>query len=93
MTRCAVRYVSMAKCESCGAEINWTRMMSGTTLPLDPLPSADGVIQLLSSGHARVIPTEDREHFKHVLRYHSHYATCPVLAEQRKGRPKSKPDA
>jgi len=81
----------VTKCDRCGAEIRWVRMLSGTSLPIDVLPAADGIIQILSSSHARVIPTEDRAAFAHVQRFHSHHATCPVLAELRKGRPRKEP--
>jgi hypothetical protein len=39
--------LAMNTCQSCGAEIQWTRTAEGHSIPLDKVPVADGTIELV----------------------------------------------
>lgn len=61
----------MSKCKSCGAQIMWTRMDSGKSMPLDAEPEKRIV---MTAASARVVDT-----------YTSHFTTCPNADAHRKG--------
>jgi len=53
----------MAKCRSCGAEINWCEMASGKQMPLN---AKEMLMIQVNDGIGEVIPV-----------YMPHFATCP----------------
>ncbi len=75
-------------CRSCGQTIQWVRMESGKSMPIDPLPPTDGgTIWLAKPMDPRDPPDA------HVLRkgqtsnlplYRSHFMTCPNAQRHRK---------
>lgn len=71
--------MSMGRCKSCGAEIEWVRTTKGNNMPLDPIPVAGGNIEMLINGRAQVVePDEDK------IRSVSHFATCPEAQSHRR---------
>lgn len=66
----------MTRCRSCGAEIHWVRTVTGATMPIDALPAKDGnVLVDTETGEATVLGRP--EDYAHLVRYKSHFATCP----------------
>ena len=72
------------KCSSCGASIIWCKTESGKAMPLDAEPVPDGNIQLDSQGQATYMKKGDDERWHNVVRFKSHFATCPNAATHRK---------
>ncbi len=75
--------IQLGLCRSCGAPILWARTKGkDKPIPLDPAPTLDGNVYLLSDGTAVYVPgpaTNDAR-----LRYISHFATCPDRDRWRK---------
>lgn len=85
----------MSTCRGCGAEITWTRTMTGRRMPIDPEPVEDGNIRLLGTNFvgeeiARVTTKAER---RQAIRegkplYRSHFnETCSRAGEFRKALP------
>lgn len=82
----------MSACRSCKAAIIWARTAAGRLMPLDAQPRADGNIQLLPDGTARVLGKDDLADLDrraalegHVARlYVSHFATCELASAHRR---------
>lgn len=71
----------MARCRSCGKEINWSRTMKDKPIPIDPEPVLGGNVILEANGAlARVVKPDPG-----VRRFVSHFSTCPNAAHHRKG--------
>lgn len=66
---------TIARCNSCDAQIVWAVTDSGKRMPVDAAPVVDGRLRLLHiDGQVRVRYVQD-----HVVvdRYRAHFATCP----------------
>ncbi len=72
----------MAKCRSCGATIWWVKTTRGKAMPIDPVETTEGNINLCE-GVAHVLGPIEQEPGK--AYYTSHFATCPHAARHRKG--------
>lgn len=85
-----------AACSSCRASIIWTRTTTGSRMPVDPVPVADGNVALVvrgadGAGLTAIVLKSRRD--AHLLsgaltagpRYKSHFATCPNADKHRKG--------
>ncbi len=78
-----------AECRSCGKPIIWTVTKNDKKMPVDWLPTAAGNVglgpaQATDRGMAPtsfVIPAADTTT---LVRYTSHFATCPNAAEHRR---------
>jgi hypothetical protein len=87
-----------ARCASCEAPVLWAvTATTGSRMPLDPEPRADGTIALIGSADdveaplALVLrPSQLREARNHGAPrlYRSHFASCPHAARWRRPRPK-----
>lgn len=85
-----------AACSSCGRLIIWAVTKNGKPMPVDARAVGNGNIELVPAGDPREPPAAlmldkqgEREispGVKHspMLRYVSHFATCPNAAEHRK---------
>lgn len=79
----------MATCSSCGAEIIWRRMHTGSRMPIDPEPHPEGNILLGSAtGTSQVLSKEARKNHKAAGTplYRSHFVTCTRPEQHRKKR-------
>jgi hypothetical protein len=73
----------MVTCSTCGAKIVWVETERGKSMPLDVGKVLGGNVEVdggLVGGIARVVKPEPD-----VLRYVSHFVTCPQAAKHRKG--------
>lgn len=70
--------MALAKCEECGASIQWQRTPAGAKMPIDLRPHEDGNVSL-ETGLAVVLTHEGLEDCKRrgVRRFRPHFATCP----------------
>lgn len=77
--------MNTSQCRSCGAEIIWCKMATGSNMPVDAAPVEYGGNIVLRDGVAHVLkkgePSEADE-----KRYKSHFATCPNGPAHRKGK-------
>lgn len=77
-----------ARCRSCDAVVVWRTTDKDRSMPLDPIPSRKGNIQLLEGGRCRVLTgpelTEARE--RGIKLYLSHFVTCLHADEHRKAK-------
>lgn len=74
----------MSKCKGCGAPIAWAEWSSsGSPIPLDPNPNANGNLALVAGKVHRYGPEDER-----LLRerYMPHHATCPKADDFRPSR-------
>lgn len=74
----------MPTCKTCGAKIVWVETEAGKSIPLDAEKVLGGNVEVeggLVGGIARVVKPEPD-----VLRYVSHFATCPHARAHRKAR-------
>lgn len=69
----------MSNCRACGAEIIWRRTEANDRpIPLDAEPDANGNVELLDDGRARVHAAGQSAMFDvQPVRYMPHHATCP----------------
>jgi len=68
----------MSLCKWCGGRIRWVVTESGSTMPLDPDPNADGNV-VIEGGRARVLSAiEHGQPAGHTARWMPHHATCPA---------------
>lgn len=77
----------MSKCKSCGADILWIKMVSGTSMPVDAEPV------MYTEGTKDVIVTPDGNvtrgnitKYGESKGYVSHFATCPNAGRHRSNR-------
>ena len=83
------REKEMSRCRSCGAEINWIRMASGKSMPVDPylrsMIKGEGRDTLVTEDgaviHGRLAAYEDGAN---ASGYISHFSTCPNADSHRK---------
>jgi hypothetical protein len=75
--------LTVARCSSCGAEIEWAETRAGNKLPLDVGSFEDGNILVAEHFDGRVIATVTRTGGGD---RRSHFATCPNAGEHRKSR-------
>ena len=71
--------MSMGRCKSCGAQIEWVLTVKGHNMPLDVTPIAGGNIKILDNGRAQVVDTHPD-----VIRSVSHFTTCPEANAHRR---------
>ncbi len=72
----------MARCRSCGADIVWARHhVTKSIMPLEIDPGGTWTIDI-GSEVARPATAEDST----LVRYTSHFATCPNAAQHRRAR-------
>lgn len=73
----------MATCKSCGAEVWWKLTKNDKRMPVDPVPSDQGNVQLVGD-LAIVLTAEQLEQNTGPL-HRSHFATCPEAKSHRRG--------
>ncbi len=71
----------MPACSGCGADIVWGITKSGARMPVDPEPVNGGN---LVKTHADPLMVKVVRPEPDVMRYVSHYVTCPYAARFRK---------
>jgi len=71
-------------CRSCNAAIFWARSEYGKRTPIDAAPHPEGNLVVVG-GTARVL-RKGQAAPEGVLRYRSHFATCPERQLWRKAR-------
>lgn len=78
----------MTDCRSCGAPIRWARTSTGKRMPVDAEPNPDGNVTLIppleSADFPLAVVSSERD--PSVIRYTSHFATCPNADAHRKPR-------
>jgi hypothetical protein len=75
----------MNLCRSCGAEIQWVKLESGKTMPVDAYPAKNGNILVKPGGMGAVMTKEELEVVRPRTPLHlSHFSTCPNAAQHRK---------
>lgn len=77
----------MAKCKTCGKQIQWLRLKSGKWHPVDPGripydPDQNGNLNLITMDGEVVRGKLDI--MSHQYGYTSHFATCPQAGQHRK---------
>jgi hypothetical protein len=77
----------VSQCSSCRAAIIWATTPRGKNISLDVAQVAGGNVEL-RSGVAFVVKPEPG-----VVRYRSHFATCPNAGEHRQPRLRREPPA
>lgn len=70
----------MSTCE-CGAPMRWEKTVAGAKIPLDPEPVPLGNLYIREDG---LVATYHKDLGRSVLRYVSHFATCPVADKYRR---------
>jgi hypothetical protein len=79
-SRKTVRRTGPAACKDCGARVVFVKMIyTGSRLPVDPIPVADGNVSARLVGnnlHGFVI-SKEHPHGLPNVRYAAHYGTCP----------------
>jgi hypothetical protein len=70
-------------CRSCGADIRWAKTAKNKSIPVDPVPVADGNLMLVDEGNGvtRALPITGGYNG---VAHKSHFATCPYSGEHRK---------
>jgi hypothetical protein len=78
----------VSSCRSCNAPVLWVATATGKQMPIDAIPVPDGNIILDTDRIAHVLP-DAAQPPPDVLRYVSHFATCPNATQHRRreGRP------
>ena len=66
-------------CRSCGAAIRWVYTSRKRAMPIDPVPVAGGNVEVFDMGTVSVVTPSPG-----IVRYVSHFATCPNAATHRK---------
>ena len=76
----------MSRCRGCGAEIEWLRMKSGKTMPVDPEPVfvAEGGNQVFITDAGETITGSATEENTGEVGFVPHWATCPAAGQFRK---------
>lgn len=78
----------MEKCRSCKAEILWVITQKGKRMPVDKEPTENGNLELHDQGQYRPpLAIVHSVKAPGVLRYISHFATCPQSKQHRKKDP------
>lgn len=77
----------MARCKTCGKQIQWLRLGSGKWNPVDPgripyEPDEDGKLTLITMDGDVVRGNLDI--MSHKYGYQSHFATCPDADQHRR---------
>lgn len=89
-TRRTVRRTGPPKCDGCGAQIVFVRMVAtDRQLPVDPIPVADGNVCARRIGnrlHGYVI-AEDKPPNPQMERYAAHFGTCTDRQDRREPKP------
>ena len=77
----------MANCRGCGRLIVWTKMQSGKPMPCDP-----EIIRFIPGEGSEMFVTPDgfllqgkRDQQSKTIGYISHFATCPMSKQFKKG--------
>ena len=70
----------MSRCKGCGAEIDWVRMKSGKSMPVDPEPVfvAEGGSQVFITDEGDTITGTKSEVNTGEAAFVPHRATCPA---------------
>jgi len=71
----------MARCNSCGADIEWATTASGKSIPLDIEPAANGNLAFVN-GRTHAYTAEDARLGRE--RRITHFVTCPQRDEWRR---------
>jgi hypothetical protein len=71
-----------SRCKGCGGPIHWVELGTGKRHPVNPSPNAAGTIARIE-GVWRVLRGSDQT--RGVVRYVSHFATCPNARDFRGG--------
>jgi hypothetical protein len=71
--------VLMAKCRSCGAQIEWATTAAGKAIPLNPYPVNGGNLEFRGRMVHYVQPNQ-------TPRFTSHFSDCPNASNHRKER-------
>lgn len=79
----------MSRCKSCNAEINWIKMASGKSMPVDPylrtIIKGEGSETLVTKdGHIIHGRFASLEEGANASGYISHFSTCPNAGYHRK---------
>ncbi len=82
------------RCKTCRREMLWVMMESGTRMPLDPEPTADGNVHRGSKGRWRALTqAELQSGSMQGPFYLPHFKTCPQAAQHRRHAEKRRPVA
>ena len=70
----------MSRCKGCGAEIDWVRMKSGKSMPVDPEPVfvAEGGKEIFITDEGDTITGTATESKTGEVAFVPHWATCPA---------------
>ena len=83
----------MSKCSSCRQQIIWVRLPSGKMMPVDPVPSKFGNLDMIDD--PKEVDPPNVAFVKPSMRemYRSHFSTCPEAKAHRKAKvaPVAKP--
>ncbi|MBE6972551.1 MAG: hypothetical protein E7440_01530 [Ruminococcaceae bacterium] len=73
----------MSRCKGCGAEIDWVRMKSGKSMPVDPEPVfvAEGGNQVFITDEGDTITGTATESKTGEVAFVPHWATCPAYKQ------------
>lgn len=73
----------MSRCKGCGAEIDWVRMKSGKSMPVDPEPVfvAEGGNQVFITDEGDTITGTETESKTGEVAFVPHWATCPTYKQ------------
>lgn len=73
----------MSRCKGCGAEIDWVRMKSGKSMPVDPEPVfvAEGGNQVFITDEGDTITGTATESKTEEVAFVPHWATCPTYKQ------------
>lgn len=76
----------MSRCRGCGAEIEWVRMKSGKTMPVDlePVFVAEGGNQVFVTDEGETITGSAAAENTGEVGFIPHWATCPAAGQFRK---------
>lgn len=69
-------------CRTCKAPIVWARTRTGMAIPLDPEPVPNGNVEV--AGPAGEVAASYVQAEPDVVRYVSHFATCPDAGQHRR---------
>lgn len=72
-------------CRGCKARIVWAITPKGKSMPLDPEPSPDGNVEVVTDANGRwhVVAVHPEPDLFGGIRYLSHFVTCPKSKEFR----------
>lgn len=73
----------MSRCKGCGAEIDWVRMKSGKSMPVDPEPVfvEEGGNQVFITDEGDTITGTATESKRGEVAFVPHWATCPAYKQ------------